>query len=1234
MTIAEISQLQTQIVSINNNINNLLQLYTAFMENKGTSGISIPVYTPMTYDLDGGGYSIKNILNLQANGSGTFNGTITVKQNASLESNLNILGVTTLQNTLNVQGITTISNTTQSTSVGTGSLIIQGGASVANNFYIGQLLNVGSNAIISGDLTVSGTANLQNVTLDTANVSYLNVSNNAVVTGTLVVSGTTTLGSISAQLSTLNSLTVTNNTSIGGTLDVTSGDTNLQRLHIAGETHITNGAVSNSTGSGALRVDGGVGIVKQMYIGGHVHIQSPTQSNNTSNGALIVTGGAGIAKNVNIGQQLNVTGNTTLTTLTAGACTVTNITTSTTQASVLGYVTVTDLLVNSTSASGGITSGAIHVKGGVGIEKNVYIGTTLNVGTDATITGQLGVSGVTTLATTNISGATNVSSQLKITDTTNVSFNHATDNIGALIVDGGAGIKKDLLVEGYIFAKGTNEALAIRAGKQIAIHYDMGNSPHTNPENQGLEIYNEDRNNTVDRESMITFYNKYFTPSEVKTSRGALSAGAEAIGTDCSGYLGFYTNSTTANTLQEHMRLSSSGHLAIGPNVLTSSAYHLDVNSGSTNICARFASAAAAVRVLFSDTTGNSYIEAREDFRFGNDTLEFMRINNGGNVSIGTTNSDFKLQVTCDGQGIGDGDGIRLNVGSQGDGLTIVNRYNSRKKAFIGQANDTPLNGGQLSLFNNNTTFEDIRLINSGNQHNWIRTASNGHVVIGDFSAAQPNTLTNLSKYSGVTITGSDPSLSLLASGASGWSWIEFNNINTNKTRFHIGSNAHSEYLGFGFGSSNVDSRYMVMNKEGRVSIRPTGNSHTTYNETGASALVIGRASDGLHLDNIALSNMPSGPGIFSSHDNPANEYGSLLLKARTEYNNYSIKFYTYSNTYNGTGGLPLESAIDTSQTERMRISETGNVYIGNTRWSVAKDTSYVVNIARGVGGFGNLILQGDNYSSGNPRLAFKNELTNQGGTIVSASIRLDDNGHLVSEGKHKIITGTTGASVDVVNQENGSIHFTNGSGGTAVPNIVAKSTQNTGLVILTSTPESPSSGQDVQFNVVNNSNAAHTDKTHTAYTFKHGGEEKMSVMRAGGVRYFHNGNIAAKLHFYRFEQKTYNSGGTIQMKTDRTYGGETVMYSLEFKGYDHGSQLAINTTLAFYNYNNGGLGGGPHSVGTHTAGVYKSSDGKVVITLAVASGYYTGFTMSQYTTSLYGEFNIIAETISTTNQY
>jgi len=110
-----------------------------------------------------------------------------------------------------------------------------------------------------------------------------------------------------------------------------------------------------------------------------------------------------------------------------------------------GFVTFAN-----TQQSTSPSTGAFVVVGGAGIEKNLYVGESLNVGENVFVTG---------LST--FSNDVLINNELSVTGLTTVT--NTTDNVlgnpdtGALQIDGGVGINKNLTVGGSFYVQGTSE---------------------------------------------------------------------------------------------------------------------------------------------------------------------------------------------------------------------------------------------------------------------------------------------------------------------------------------------------------------------------------------------------------------------------------------------------------------------------------------------------------------------------------------------------------------------------------------------------------------------------------------------------------------------------------------------------------------------------------------------------------------------------------------------------------
>ena len=166
---------------------------------------------------------------------------------------------------------------------------------------------------------------------------------------------------------------------------------------------ITSSTQSTSTDTGALRVVGGVGIGLNLNVGGDVKILSTTQAYNSTTGALVVDGGVGIQKDLWVGGVLHMQGGyylsptTIVNSIKSGTdITVVNLGDNTVRlddistfdtVSGRGNSTTSIIQILNTTQADNSSTGALQVSGGVGIQKNLWVGGTINA--VGTITGGL-----------------------------------------------------------------------------------------------------------------------------------------------------------------------------------------------------------------------------------------------------------------------------------------------------------------------------------------------------------------------------------------------------------------------------------------------------------------------------------------------------------------------------------------------------------------------------------------------------------------------------------------------------------------------------------------------------------------------------------------------------------------------------------------------------------------------------------------------------------------------------
>jgi hypothetical protein len=258
---------------------------------------------------------------------------------------------------------------------------------------------------------------------------------------------------------------------------------------ISGITTITNNTEATSTITGALQVIGGVGIGRNLYVGGTSNLQGVTATNIVALGTLGVTGTSTLgvlnATSATFSGTLGVTGTRTLGVLNATSATFSG-TLGVTGTSTLGVLNATLATfsgvtnVTNTTAATSTSTGALQVRGGVGIGGALYVQETSYVNgsqilTAATIA-NFGVSTITAGTDTRVSTSTgvvviwNTSTLQSVTDrgaaTTNaVSITNTTSatntTTGALQVRGGVGVGGSVYVGNRVGFVGTNSASVV-----------------------------------------------------------------------------------------------------------------------------------------------------------------------------------------------------------------------------------------------------------------------------------------------------------------------------------------------------------------------------------------------------------------------------------------------------------------------------------------------------------------------------------------------------------------------------------------------------------------------------------------------------------------------------------------------------------------------------------------------------------------------------------------------------
>jgi hypothetical protein len=327
--------------------------------------------------------------------------------------------------TLTVVGNSTLSNVF-ATNVTASNISASGNISASNEYIAGTLTVIGNSTlsnVFATNITASNISASGNISASTVRVETSIVDG-----GTLTVLGNTVLGD-----AVTDTTRITGSTSISGSLSVV-GNTTLQN------TFVTNLTASNISASGFITASA-------LYV----------DTNATINGDLTINGGDIILSNTatnislldNVGGALDIkeAANSYIKIATTDANP--NVTFGVTPTVYILKTTDNDLLT--------YDNGALQVGGGVGINKNLFVGANTYTVGNSSITGSLTV-GTTLRVNGNsilgdsLSDVNTSSGSLRVLNTTN--NDQLTYTNGALVVDGGVGIGKNLFVSGSMLVNG------------------------------------------------------------------------------------------------------------------------------------------------------------------------------------------------------------------------------------------------------------------------------------------------------------------------------------------------------------------------------------------------------------------------------------------------------------------------------------------------------------------------------------------------------------------------------------------------------------------------------------------------------------------------------------------------------------------------------------------------------------------------------------------------------------
>lgn len=299
--------------------------------------------------------------------SNPTNGQIALINNANYLYSTSTNAWTKIAATITATNTLLVQSTASSTSPTTGALVVDGGAGVVGNLYVGG-------SIYQNGILVSGTGT-QGLTSTGTNAPYFYISSTAsstsTTTGALIVAGGVGIGGnvdiggniIAGGVRSTTGPTTPVPATVGDIWYNTTNDV-IYRYDFDGTTStwvdITGPA---SIGIGSIGSLGGnnASFTSTIYVNGEINT-STVQSLSTVTGALQVVGGAGIGGNIYVGGQLIVQNTTPATIPTVGAL------------QVVGGIGVQGasafggpVVISNTTPSTSTYSGALIVSGGISI---------------------------------------------------------------------------------------------------------------------------------------------------------------------------------------------------------------------------------------------------------------------------------------------------------------------------------------------------------------------------------------------------------------------------------------------------------------------------------------------------------------------------------------------------------------------------------------------------------------------------------------------------------------------------------------------------------------------------------------------------------------------------------------------------------------------------------------------------------------------------------------------------
>ena len=171
-----------------------------------------------------------------------------------------------------------------------------------------------------------------------------------------------------------------------------------------------------------------------------------------------------------------------------------------------------------------------------------------------------------------------------------------------------------------------------------------------------LDLYNNYESDVAEKGAILTFSDNYYdSVGPQKTIRAAIKGGTQLAGNTADGFLAFYTDSSSANSATERVRINASGNVGIGT---TSPTQILSISRVSTDNYIKVEAGGQAANysglmlteyginwgwaLRHNAATDLLHISYQDNTPTFSDSVTFNR---NGNVGIGTTSPTNKLTI-------------------------------------------------------------------------------------------------------------------------------------------------------------------------------------------------------------------------------------------------------------------------------------------------------------------------------------------------------------------------------------------------------------------------------------------------------------------------------------------------------------------------------------------------------------------------------------------------------------